>query len=380
MVRRTWRASSRLALALALAAVIAASSAGIPGQHAAQAADGAFVTEVIVRTVENFKNHSDVVKFMNSAANRHVSVINLNVKEDEDDAVPSGYVFYDSSIAPVAPGYAQFDALADVIAEAHARDIQVRAWIPQFHDRAAFDHDPAWRMMALKDGQIAPFTGSNGNEYFVNPLHPDVQAYERSIIREIVANYDVDGVVLDWLRFDDYNMDLSDYTRQAYSATYGYDPAAIDFATDNAKRRQWNDWRTTRIGEYVRDVANDIDRLVPDLFTGVYILPPEFAEVGQDAGKFKDYVDFVSPMAYFADWGFDPSWVYNGTGILAQTRSKVGDKEIIPGLDVWWTNAQYHQIYSGIRTQQAEVQNLAFFLYGKWTDNDLKKIDNRKNW
>lgn len=378
MVRRTWRASSRLALALA--AVIAASSAGIPGQHAAQAADGAFVTEVIVRTVENFKNHSDVVKFMNSAANRHVSVINLNVKEDEDDTVPSGYVFYDSSIAPVAPGYAQFDALADVIAEAHARDIQVRAWIPQFHDRAAFDHDPAWRMMALKDGQIVPFTGSNGSEYFVNPLHPDVQAYERSIIREIVANYDVDGVVLDWLRFDDYNMDLSDYTRQAYSAAYGYDPAAIDFATDNAKRRQWNDWRTTRIGEYVRDVANDIDRLVPDLFTGVYILPPEFAEVGQDAGKFKDYVDFVSPMAYFADWGFDPDWVYNGTGILAQTRSKVGDKEIIPGLDVWWTNAQYRQIYSGIRSQRPEIQNLAFFLYGKWTDNDLKKIDNRRNW
>lgn len=378
MVRRTWRASSRLALALA--AVIAASSAGIPGQHAAQAADGAFVTEVIVRTVENFKNHSDVVNFMNSAENRHVSVINLNVKEDEDDAVPSGYVFYDSSIAPVAPGYAQFDALADVIAEAHARDIQVRAWIPQFHDRAAFDHDPAWRMMALRDGQIVPFTGSNGSEYFVNPLHPDVQAYERSIIREIVANYDIDGVVLDWLRFDDYNMDLSDYTRQVYSAAYGYDPASIDFATDNAKRQQWNDWRTTRIGEYVRDVANDIDRLIPGLFTGVYILPPEFAEVGQDAGKFKDYVDFVSPMAYFADWGFDPDWVYNGTGILAQTRSKVGDKEIIPGLDVWWTNAQYRQIYSGIRSQRPEIQNLAFFLYGKWMDNDLKKIDNRRNW
>ncbi len=379
MVTRTnWRASSKLALALA--AVIAASSAGIPGQQAAQAADGAFVTEVIVRTVENFKNHSDVVKFMNSAANRHVSVINLNVKEDEDDAVPSGYVFYDSSIAPVAPGYAQFDALADVIAEAHARDIQVRAWIPQFHDRAAFDHDPAWRMMALRDGQIVPFTGSNGNEYFVNPLHPDVQAYERSIIREIVANYDVDGVVLDWLRFDDYNMDLSDYTRQEYSAAYGYDPATIDFSTDNAKRRQWNDWRTTRIGEYVSDVADDIDSLVPDLFTGVYILPPEFTEVGQDAGKFKDYVDFVSPMAYFADWGFDPSWVYNGTGILAQTRSKVGDKEIIPGLDVWWTNAQYHQIYSDIRSQRPEIQNLAFFLYGKWTDNDLKKIDNRRDW
>jgi len=367
-------------LGLALAAVLLASGTAIPEKQSVQAASGAFVTEVIVRTVENFHNHADVVKFMNSAATRHVSVINLNVKEDEDDAVPSGYVFYNSAIAPIAPGYEQFDALADVIAEAHAKGIQVRAWIPQFHDKAAFDHDASWKMMALKNGQIAPFTGANGNEYFVNPIHPGVQAYERSIIREIVTNYDVDGVVLDWLRFDDYNMDMGTYTRQKYSALFGYDPSTIDFATDNAKRRQWNDWRTTQIGNYVRDVAADIDGIVPDLFTGVYILPPEFTEVGQDAAKFKNYVDFVSPMAYFADWGFTPSWVYDGTGILSQTRAKIGDKEIIPGLDVWWSNAEYHQIYAGIRSQQPEVQNLAFFLYGKWTDNDLKKIDNRKNW
>lgn len=76
---------------------------------------GPFVTEVIVRTVDNFKNHNDVVKFMNNAKKRNVSVINLNVKEDEDDAVPSGYVFYPSTIAPIAAGYANFDAVKDVI-------------------------------------------------------------------------------------------------------------------------------------------------------------------------------------------------------------------------------------------------------------------------
>lgn len=367
-------------LAFVLSAIVLLSSASIPQTHSVHAANGPFVTEIIVRTVENFKNHSDVVKFMKSAALRHVSVINLNVKEDEDDTVPSGYVFYDSDIAPIAQGYAQFDALADVIAEAHARNIQVRAWIPQFHDKAAFDQNASWRMMALHNGQVVPFTGSNGNEYFVNPIHPDVQAYERSIIREIVSNYDIDGVVLDWLRFDDYNMDMSNYTRQIYSSAFGYDPITIDFTTDNIHRNQWNDWRTTQIANYVRDVESDIESLVPDLFTGVYILPPEFVEVGQDVEKFKDYVDFISPMAYFADWDFEPSWVYNNTGILAQTKTKIGTKEIIPGLDVWWSNAEYHQIYAGIRNQQSEVQNLSFFLYGKWTDNDLKKIDNRRSW
>lgn len=258
-------------LAVILAAVLLVSSASLPQTQTAKAATGPFVTEVIVRTVENFKNHSDVVTFMKNAAKRHVSVINLNVKEDEDDTVPSGYVFYNSSIAPIAQGYAQFDALADVIEEAHKRDIQVRAWIPQFHDKAAFDQNAAWRMMALNNGQVVPFTGSNGNEYFVNPIHPDVQAYERSIIREIVSNYDIDGVVLDWLRFDDYNMDMSNYTRQAYNTAYGYDPVTINFTTANTQRNQWNDWRTTQIANYVRDVEADIESIVPGLFTGVYI-------------------------------------------------------------------------------------------------------------
>lgn len=363
-----------------LAAAVLAVVCGFAGVNVTKAASPPFVTEVIVRTVENFKNHADVIAFMNAAANRHVDVINLNVKEDEDDAVPSGYVFYQSQIAPIAPGYANFDALADVIQEAHLRNIQVRAWIPQFHDKAAFDKNADWKMMALVNGQVVPFTGSAGTEYFVNPVHPDVQAYERSIIREIVTNYDVDGVVLDWLRFDDFNMDMGTYTRQTYAGQFGYDPVTIDFTTDNAKRRQWNDWRTTQIGNYVRDVKNDIQSIVPGLFTGVYILPPEFIECGQDPAKFKDDVDFVSPMAYFADWGFTPAWVYNNTGILSQTKSKIGSKEIIPAFDVSWTNPQYHEIYTGIRQNFPEIQNLSYFLYGKWTDVQLKKIDGRRSW
>lgn len=337
-----------------------------------------YITEIIVRTVENFKTHNDVVNFFNIAVNRHVSIVNLNVKEDEDDAVPSGYVFYKSTIAPIASGYRNFDALQEVITEAHKRNIQVRAWIPQFHDKGAVEKNSAWQMKSLVNGMVVPFMGSNGIEYFVNPVHPGVQAYERSIIKEVVTKYDIDGLVLDWLRFDDYNMDMGSYTRQKYKALFGYDPITINFTTNNAKRTQWNNWRTDQIGTYVQNVRNDINAIVPGLFLGVYILPPEFVEVGQDAAKFKNYVDFVSPMSYFADWGFQPDWIYNNTGITAQTKVKVGSKEIISVFDISWTDNQYHEIYSGLRANYPEINNLSYFGYGKWTDNDLKKIDTRR--
>ncbi|MBE9912505.1 family 10 glycosylhydrolase [Paenibacillus donghaensis] len=346
----------------------------------ASAQTGPFVSEVIVRTVANFKNHNDVVSFVNNAAKRNISVINLAVKQDEDDEVPSGYVFYKSKIAPIAPGYANFDAVKDVIAEAHKKNIQVRAWIPQFHDRAAFDKNSEWQMRALVGGNVVPFTGSNGSEYFVNPLHPDVQAYERSIIREVASNYDIDGVVLDWIRFDDYNMDMGNYTRAQYMSQYGYDPITISFASDHAKRKEWNEWRTTKLGEYVRDVRSDLDGITPGLFFGAYILPPEFVECGQDVAKFMPYMDFIAPMAYFDDWDFPPSWVYDATGILSQTRQKTGGAEIIATLDTDWTDAQYHNVHQGIRANFPEISNLAFFVYGKWTDNEMKKINNRASW
>lgn len=334
----------------------------------------AYVTEITVRTVENFKNHSDVVKFINSAAKNNVSIINLNVKEDEDDSVPSGYVFYKSSIAPIAEGYLKFDALKDVIEEAHKKSIQVRAWIPQFHDKAAIERQPDWQMKAVVDGKVVPYE-SNG-EYFVNPLNADAQAYEESLIKEVVSNYDIDGLILDWLRFDDYNMDMSDGTRQAFIKKNGYDPITIDFSAENGKRTQWNKWRTAQIGQYVSRVKKDVEAIVPGLFLGVYILPPEFEECGQDLKQFSQYIDFVSPMAYYKDWDFSPDWVYGAdSGIIADTKAKADGIEIIPVLDIPSNKlySEYHQIYINLKKNYPEITNISYFAYGKWT-TDMFKI------
>ena len=62
-------------------------------------------TQITVRTATNFKTESDVKKFVQLASKYKISVIYLNVKQDEDDEVPSGYVYYKSKVAPIAKGY-----------------------------------------------------------------------------------------------------------------------------------------------------------------------------------------------------------------------------------------------------------------------------------
>jgi hypothetical protein len=56
----------------------------------------------------------------------------------------------------------------------------------------------------------------------MNPNSPDVQAYEESIVREVVTNYDVDGVLYDdRMRYGGINADFSPLTEQQFEKYLG---------------------------------------------------------------------------------------------------------------------------------------------------------------
>src|SRR5262245_13015888 len=261
-------------------AFLAAAGAMVAGPLAARLA---FKTEIIVRTIANIRDPTDVSALVALAARRGVSTINLAAKQDEDDEIPSGFVCYASRIAPRAPGFETFDALGETVRQAHRQGLKVRAWMPQFHDQMAALAHPPWQMQALQDGRVVPFVGRGAKEFFLNPLNPAARDYQRSLIEEIARDYEVDGVVIDWVRFDDYNMDLSDATRARFKASAGFDPIDMDFSKDTPQRRQWNAWRAREVADHVKQLRASLDSIKPGLELGAYILPPEFIEVAQDA-------------------------------------------------------------------------------------------------
>lgn len=57
---------------------------------------------------------------------------------------------------------------------------------------------------------------------FANPANPAVWNYELAAVREIVARYDVDGIVLDRTRYDDLTEDFSDLSRAAFEQMIGH--------------------------------------------------------------------------------------------------------------------------------------------------------------
>lgn len=337
-----------------------------------------FTAEAVFRSARNIPNHAAVLALVANANANHIDTLVVAAKQDEDDEVPSGTVFYASAIAPTA--YPGFDALLDVITEAHKVGIKVKAWVPQFHDQVAFYKDPSWRMQALVGGVVSDYTGvTPGTAYFVNSASPTVQAYELSIVEEIVANYAIDGLVLDWIRYDGWNMDMGAGTRAAYLAANpgAVDPLNIDLTTDNADRRSWQAWRTDQIGNHVKNIRASVNALKPGLPLGIFILPPEFVEVGQDAAKFRDYIDFICPMCYWVDWGFPPSWVTSN--VLKDTAAKVGTGvKIIPTIGLTYTEADTRQVNTAVRAQYPAITTMDYFQYWAWTPANFQTVDTRR--
>lgn len=333
----------------------------------------AFKTEIIVRTVANLRSPKDAVALVDLAARHGVTTINLAAKQDEDDEVSSGLVFYASRIAPRAPGFETFDALRDTIRAAHQRGLKVRAWMPQFHDQVATRAHPEWQMLYLNDGRVVPYTGRSRKEFFVNPLNPAVREYQRSLIEEVARAYDVDGIVIDWVRFDDYAMDLGEETRTRFKTSAGFDPIEIDFATHNARRSRWNAWREAEIANHMRRLRATLDAIKPGLELGAYVLPPEFAEAAQDVAQFTDSVTFLSPMAYLRDWGFPSTWIVQT--LLPQTVRKAGSASIIPVFDEDLTDQASRQVLPEIRRSWPGIKTLAWFSYGRWTSARLQRIE-----
>ncbi len=62
---------------------------------------------------------------------------------------------------------------------------------------------------------------TSNNAKFFNPVRPEVQNYLISILEDLAAYQDLDGIVLDRCRFDGYDSDFSSYTKTKFEEYIG---------------------------------------------------------------------------------------------------------------------------------------------------------------
>ncbi len=169
---------------------------------------------------------------------------------------PVADAFYKSSYEPWSdqltgtrgqdPGY---DPLAFAIEEAHKRGMELHAWVnPYRYEIHADDWGDEDTIRKMHPDWLLTFNNSSFDGTILDPGLPETRAYTVNVIREIVENYDIDGVI-----FDDYFYPYGGTRNEDAATAAKYKPA----------NQSLGDWRRENVDKLVKDVYDMIQETKP---------------------------------------------------------------------------------------------------------------------
>lgn len=201
---------------------------------------------------------------------------------------PMSDALYKSSMEPISSyltgtrgSSTSWDPLEYAVAEAHKRGLELHAWVNPYRwaGSATVDWNTPWDNQIKAKGWI--LTTDKGK--ILNPGIVDVRNHIVDVCKEIITNYDVDGLV-----FDDY----------FYNSGTPEDETAGDYTIykNSGTTLSIADWRRNNVNQMVKAVYNMVQANKPYIRFG--ISPAGVASKGaDDAG--------IAPYVGAGDWQYD---------------------------------------------------------------------------
>jgi len=262
----------------------------------------------------DYRSPADIAKIMENCRSVGLNAVLFQVRGN-------GTAFYRSSLEPWAeelggrdPGY---DPLAVAIQEAHARNIELHAWVnvmpgwrgpnPPADPRQLYNSHPEWfwyDQNGRRQPLVQSYRGKSTGWYVsVNPCLPEVRQYLVDVMREVVENYEIEGLHIDYIRFpNDATPRGVDYPRDPqtlslYRQATGLKPESNPTA--------WARWRTDQVSAIVRDTRAMMRRVRPHAKLSASVGPDPALfkrDHYQDGGTWaaNNWVDYLMPMNYTA--------------------------------------------------------------------------------
>ncbi len=246
-----------------------------------------------------------------------------------------GTAYYNSSFEPWGsyvgyqdPGY---DPLAVAIEEAHARGLELHAWFNTFQAASTYPGAPAaehpeW---VCRDQDNIPMDAFRA----LSPGLEEVREYTLNVAMEIVNNYDIDGLHLDYIRWNEYDNDprAIPSMQEQESALDGFlSPDDLNEIENNRAGRylydinhpyddgvpagynSWPEWWRSSVTEFVMMLHDSIQAVKPYVRLSAAALGnynwggwQGYDHVYQDAALWynEGYIDQLTPMHYHWDSG-----------------------------------------------------------------------------
>ncbi|MEO1134082.1 MAG: family 10 glycosylhydrolase, partial [Cyanobacteria bacterium J06639_1] len=212
------------------------------------------------------------------------------------ETINAGFPIYPSKVAPAQnPLTRNWDPLKAAVQLARERDMELHAWmwtfavgntrhnvlpeinLPRSYPGPVISANPDW---ANKDNRGNMFPPGQP-ETWLDPANPGARRYLLAMIREMVADYGVDGVQLDYIRYPFQNpssratFGYGRAARQQFQSRTGIDPLTIDPKRNPVQWEQWTQFRADQVSSFVAQASETARSIDPRVImsTAVYAMP-----------------------------------------------------------------------------------------------------------
>jgi uncharacterized lipoprotein YddW (UPF0748 family) len=262
----------------------------------------------------SYKTQADVRTIVARAASANFNILLFQVRGQADSYYSSVYEPWADRLTGTLGRYPGWDPLRVAIDEAHAAGLQLHAYVNIY---------PSWLGVtppanAVPQHIYRRFSSLYGNEWVqwdrnrspvglnahylaANPGHPAVTDHIVAVCRDLVLNYEVDGLHLDYVRYS--------------GPHFSYDPVSEQGLRESEVGDR-AEWQRGQVTELVRRVYDEVVPLRPNLAVSAAVWPIykdrwNWVTYGNTTyegynGFFQDSqgwlrmgkMDFIAPMLY----------------------------------------------------------------------------------
>ena len=232
-------------------------------------------------------------KVCQNAADFGINTLVCHVRAFGDAFYPSEYFAWSRNVSGIGknPG---FDPLKIMIELAHQHNLSFHAWINPFRtylntEVSSVPSNSVFKKWYNDSSKNGKYIVNVGNRWYYNPGYPDVRNLIIDGVKEIIKNYNVDGI-----HFDDYFYPTTDssFDSDAFKA-YG-------------AGKTLENWRRENVNNLIKNTYNAIKNINNKIMFGISPdanvtndLNMQFADV-KLWGSQNGYVDYLCPQIYYS--------------------------------------------------------------------------------
>jgi len=283
-------------------------------------------TKCIWITRESLYSPTSIDSALTYAADFDFDKVFIQIRGRGDAFYTSRYVVQNKKVMD------GFDPLAYAVELGHELELEIHAWMnmyilwsgkskPESPHHLLLKHPEwteansygkmDWRINATKP----PSPQWEG--VYLSPMHPEVNPYLAGIVNEVVENYNIDGIHLDYIRYQDdfygynpegrelfkskFNIDPIDISRGIISTRFGWEQSFVD-----SIKNSWQQFRQNRITNLIQLVKSDLEKSGKSIALSAAVKPDLTTSVVRWSQNWRSWLemgllDFVIPMNYFKE-------------------------------------------------------------------------------